>query len=570
MRTVLAQLNFTVGDFVGNTDKIVRVIAAHKDVDMIVFSELAVSGYPPLDLVEEPDFLGLQNKQLGRIAEATEGSKTLVVVGHVRFNSDAGKKLCNSATLFRDGFSVYAFNKELLPTYNIFDEARHFQPGLGVKNIPIDICGVKTGFLICEDCWNDSVEKPLYIFNPISNLVAQGAKRIVSLNASPSNVGKHEQRLKMFDRIATTYGIEIIYVNQVGANDDIVFDGNSFVMDSSGTIVGCAASFVEDVYVHDSEKPRAFPMHGRDLSIEPITTIHNHLVTGIRDYVDKCGFKTVVVGSSGGIDSAVTLALAVEALGAENVKAITMPSVYSSMGSVVDSDILCGNLEVELFKMPIENARNAIEDGILTLIAKTDEPAKLGLEWENTQARIRGTILMAYSNRYGNLVLSTGNKSEMSVGYCTLYGDMNGGLAVLADVYKTEVFALAREINAQAGRELIPVAIIDKPPSAELAPDQKDTDSLPPYPVLDAVLKLYIEGSYLSNEERNRCLLTISDYLRPLKDQDAYDLTGKITKMVDRAEFKRRQAPPCIRVHPRAFGAGRRLPIAQRFSLKKR
>lgn len=568
MKILLAQLNPTIGALTENTDAMIAIVRAHREtVDLIVFPELSICGYPPLDLVEKPNFLKYQYEEMKRTENETVGHKVAVVVGHVSgTDTIGGRKLYNSLSILKDGNLLHFYSKHLLPTYNIFDEARHFKPG--ETNTAITLCGEKVGFLICEDLWNDKEPNDrTYPYNPVIDLVGQGAKTIIAINASPSNVGKYEERIQVCKNICTQHNVNLAYCNQVGANDDIVFDGGSFVMNQNGHFLCHAPLFREATASCDTKNPQNATI--TPLSYSEDEVIFNHVVLGVKDYTRKLGFKSVVIGSSGGIDSAVMVAVGCEALGPENVYAVTMPTQYSSNGSVSDSMTLCRNYGVKLFNMPIANLfdlfHKEFHDDIIQARGKK-EPMTIGLEWENVQPRLRGMALMAYSNRYGALVLSTGNKSEMAVGYCTLYGDMCGGIAPLADLYKMEVFALARYINLRAGKEMIPQVIIDKEPSAELAPGQKDTDALPPYPVLDAILRLYIEGNHMQAKELMDHTNTITRYAGTQVGIDAFDLTRKIHKMVDKVEHKRRQAPPTIRCHARAFGSGRRLPIAQKYS----
>ena len=549
----MAQLNYTIGDFEGNRDSILNVIRNSPKADVIVFSELAVTGYYPWDLVESPEFLAAQDRALNEIREATRGIRAAVVLGCVTRTAGPGKRLQNSLVVFRDGEQVFRYAKHLLPTYNIFDEARHFEPG--TRTAPWMMGDTKIGLLICEDAWNDG-DDPLYKDNPVEDLVKNGARILISLNASPSNLGKIEQRNRVFGDIARKHCVPIVYVNQVGAHDEIVFDGASFAMSNEGKVVSQLWAFFEgtcdvvfdgrDVYPLSNHPPLPKP-------VDPAAFAFEQLGLGLRDYLRKCGFNKVVVGSSGGIDSAVTIALAALNLGPENVTAITMPTRHSSSGSVKDSERLCRNLGVQLIHAPIDaqyqlEMRQFRED----FGQEMDKIAR-----ENVQARLRGLHLMAFSNQTGALLLTTGNKSETSVGYSTLYGDMNGGLNLIGDLYKMEVYALARYINAWHGGEVIPDAIIEKAPSAELSSGQLDTDALPAYPVLDAILANYIEGDLLTPEEVAANEATVAE-----AGFDA-EAVAKIRRMVDRAEFKRRQAAPIIRMHKRAFGGGRRLPIAR-------
>lgn len=559
MKIVAAQCNFTIGDFPGNTTKILDVIKKHgNDADLIVFSELSVTGYYPMDLIDRKGFIEQQNKRIDEIASATSSISAAVVLGFIDENSDIGKPFHNALCVIEGGITVFKYHKKLLPTYNVFDEMRHFEPGKLPGVWEKD--GTKIGFLICEDGWNTELE-PEYADLPVAELVENGAEILISINASPSDVQKQNERIELLKNKVIKHKKPLIYVNQVGGNDELVFDGNSFVLTNTGEYQQLCAPFVEQTGIAEfingdisaaSEISSSIKKACNDNYSYNTPLFYKQTIMGLRDYTAKCGFKSVIVGSSGGIDSALTIALAVMALGAENVKAITMPSHFSSSGSVNDSVELCNNLGVKLYEVSIKDAFD------LAVKRFTDsfgtEPSKLTKE--NMQARIRGQILMEYSNHFGSMLLSTGNKSEMSVGYATLYGDMNGGLNLLGDLYKMEVYALSEYINELHGKELIPQDIIDKEPSAELSEGQKDTDSLPPYPVLDAVLRLYIEQEMLSDAE-----IAIE---RAIIEKAGFDEVERILRMVDLAEYKRRQAPPIIRVHRKSFGIGRRLPIVQK------
>ncbi len=554
MKILMVQCNFTVGDFSGNKQKIMDIIWRHgHDHDLIVFSELCLSGYYPMDLIHQPGFLAAQHDVIGELRIATQSLKAAIVIGFIDQNHWTGKAHHNGLMVLAKGVTQLVYHKRLLPTYNIFDEARHFEPG----NLPgmLMLNGVRIGFAICEDLWNDD-EDGDYAMMPIKLLARDNPDFIVSINASPSNLHKHSERLVRFQKLSAKYQIPLVYVNQVGGNDEIVFDGNSFVTDEKGQLRVQLKAFAEDEASIEFNTEQGFRTLTEAKFNAPTDAefYYQQIVMGLRDYVEKCGFRSVVVGSSGGIDSALTLALARDALGAEHVAAITMPSRYSSQGSVGDSEILCRNLGIKLFNAPIEaQFKQATND---FTAAFGHAPSRL--TQENMQARIRGRILMEYSNHHGNLVLSTGNKSEMSVGYATLYGDMNGGLNLIGDLYKMEVYALARYFNERHGRELIPQSIIDKAPSAELFEGQTDQDSLPPYPVLDAILRLYVERDLLIAQEIEDNSALIARY--PDVDID------RVLRMVDIAEFKRRQAPPIIRVHKKSFGIGRRIPIAKQWT----
>ena len=564
LRITLAQLNFTVGDIEGNVARMVAAArqAAQEQSQLIVFSELAVCGYYPADLLDEPAF---QQRIAAGITALQEASAELPqlhwVVGAPTPATGPGKKLHNSLLVLQGGAVRLQYAKQLLPTYNIFDERRHFEPGPDVAKV-LRIGGAQVGLLVCEDGWNDHGAD--YVVNPFERLRDASPDLVISINASPSHVGKREQRHTMFGGSARRHGLPILYVNQVGGHDQLVFDGGSFAAEPEAGIVFEAPRFVEDVrtlhfdggrfLTAEGARPAPVPAQG----LPTMEFYRQQILLGLTDYARRCGFRQVVVGSSGGIDSALTLALAAQALGPENVVGVTMPSRYSSSGSVDDSVTLCQNLGVQLHTHPIAD----LVAGYAQQFESSFAQPLQGLPLENLQARIRGTVLMEYSNAFGHLLLTTGNKSEISVGYCTLYGDTNGGLGLIGDLYKTEVFALARYVNEHAGRELIPQAIIDKEPSAELAPGQRDTDSLPPYPVLDEILKLLIEGDRLSAAEHTQAQAIVAQ----LQETDAgAALVQRIHAMVARNEYKRRQAPPILRVRARAFGSGRQMPIAAKY-----
>ena len=564
LRITIAQLNVTVGDIEGNVARMVGAAqqAASMQADLIVFTELSLCGYYPGDMLEEPAF---QQRIAAGIAALQQASAALPqlhwVVGAPTPTSSPGKRLHNSLLVLQGGAVRLRYAKQLLPTYNIFDERRHFEPGPDVAKV-LRIGSAQVGLLVCEDGWNDHGGD--YVVNPFERMRDAAPDLVISINASPSHVGKREQRHQMFGGSSQRHGLPILYVNQVGGHDQLVYDGGSFAAEPDAGIVFEAPRFVEDVrtlrfesgrfLTAQGERPANVPAQG----IPPMEFYRQQIVLGLRDYARRCGFTQVVVGSSGGIDSALTLALAAQALGADNVVGITMPSRYSSSGSVDDSVSLCRNLGVPLFTHPIADL---VAGYAQQYEASFGKPLQ-GLPLENLQARIRGTVLMEYSNAFGHLLLTTGNKSEISVGYCTLYGDTNGGLGLIGDLYKTEVFALSRHINEHAGRELIPQAIIDKEPSAELAPGQRDTDSLPPYPVLDEILKMLIEGDRLSAAEHT----TAQTLVAQLHETDAgAALVQRIHMMVARNEYKRRQAPPILRLRGRAFGSGRQMPIAAKY-----
>lgn len=564
LKLAISQLNYTVGDFVGNTGQIIAAMAraAKAGADLIVFSELAICGYYPGDLLEDIAFLHKMEVALDKIKRASQHLPELVVVlGTVRKNKGPGKPLHNALLALQNGQVVAEYYKQLLPTYGIFDEYRHFEPGPEGACI-LSVKGHRVGFLICEDGWNQQGLD--YKINPFNALRDQAPDLVVSINASPSNIGKRKQRHKMFAAAVKHTGLPLLYVNQVGGQDQLVFDGASFAISPRQGVVFEAAQFEIDFQLLGFAKGHFCAFDGSHLAKPVLDDWHpaeftrRQIILGLQDYARRCNFKQVVVGCSGGIDSAVTLALAVQALGADNVIGITMPSRFSSSGSVTDSELLCQQLGIKLYHHPI---RELVQQYGSDFAQSFNQPLG-GLALENLQARVRGTILMEFSNAFGALLLTTGNKSEISVGYCTLYGDTNGGLGLIGDLYKTEVFELARHLNHQAGRELVPAAIIDKPPSAELAPDQKDTDSLPPYEVLDEILKWHVEGRRLSHEEWRASSHFVQELVRA---DEGKKTVARILKMVARNEYKRRQAPPIIRVRSRAFGSGRQMPIAAHY-----
>ena len=557
----VAQLNYFVGGIEGNAQKMIAAAqqAALDGAELIVFSELSLTGYYPGDLLDELHFMDRVAAGIESLKSASRQLRNLHwVLGAPVPRVGPGKRLHNMLLVIHAGEVVLQYAKQLLPTYNIFDEHRHFEPGPDVARV-LRIGHTQVGVMICEDGWNDEGQD--YRVNPFERMRDAAPDLVVSINASPSNIGKREQRHQVFGDASKRHGLPILYVNQVGGQDQVVFDGASFAVEPERGVVYEAQRFVEDLRVLRFDNGHFLTRGGEALpAVDPkgLSTMafyRAQIVLGLRDYARRCGFGRVVVGSSGGIDSALTLALAAEALGPDNVVGVTMPSKFSSSGSVDDSVTLCRNLGIALHTHPIKE----LVDGYAKQFEASFGTPLVGLPLENLQARIRGTILMEYSNHFGHLLLTTGNKSEISVGYCTLYGDTNGGLGLLGDLYKTEVFALSRHVNEAAGRELIPVAIIDKPPSAELAPDQKDTDSLPPYEVLDEVLKVLIEGPRLAAWEFAQATGFV-DKLTAKPEGAA--LVQRVRTMIARNEYKRRQSPPIIRVRARAFGTGRQMPIA--------
>lgn len=554
MKIALAQLNPTVGDLDGNAGAIIAAMQG-SEADLLVCTELSLCGYYPGDLLEEESFLARTEAALAKVLAASKAVPALVsVIGTVRRNRGPGKPLFNALLAIRNGDVVAEYYKQLLPTYGIFDERRHFEPGPEGACL-LDVAGCTVGFLICEDGWNSNGRD--YKVDPFAALRAEAPDLVVSINASPANIGKREQRHALFHAAARSNRLPIVYVNQVGGQDQLVFDGASFAVTPQDGVVFEMAAF-ETGFARIEFHAGQFVQRATQEALPVAEFARRQIVLGLRDYARRCGFGKAVVGCSGGIDSALTLALAVEALGADNVTAITMPSAFSSEGSVSDSVTLCRNLGIGLHTHPILDLVNQYGKGFE---AAFDAPLK-GLTLENLQARVRGTILMAYSNASGALLLTTGNKSEISVGYCTLYGDTNGGLGLIGDLYKTEVYALSRHLNEAAGCELIPAPVLEKPPSAELAPGQQDTDSLPPYEVLDEILKWHIEGKRLPAAEARHAQQFV-EHLQA--DEAGAALVRRILGMVARNEYKRRQAPPIIRVRSRAFGSGRQMPIAAHY-----
>lgn len=558
MRIALCQINPTVGDLAGNVERILADArrAAEAGAGLAVFPELCVTGYPPQDLLDRPAFLDDVDAAVQHLADALPAGLGVLVGAPVRNETPVGKRLFNTALLLADGQIVDATSKTLLPTYDVFDEYRYFEPCPERKTM--EWGGLRLGVHVCEDMWNNEEQAPyhLYAANPIDELAGLGIDLFVNLSASPYATGKPTERRLLIQESCREHGVPFVYVNQVGANTELVFDGDSQVQSAAGEVLWHAPLFREAFVVWDTDAPGepveaarlGTESSGRRSPAEEVTAqIHDALVLGVRDYVRKTGegvFDKALVGLSGGIDSAVTCAIAAEALGPDRVVGVTMPSAYSSSGSVDDSRALAEALGIEFHEVPIRPAVDAFADMLAPLFEGTAE----GVAEENVQARSRGVTLMAISNKFGHLLLTTGNKSEMAVGYATLYGDMSGGLAVLSDVLKTEVYRVAEHINARAGREVIPRNTITKPPSAELRPGQVDQDSLPPYDVLDAILVGYVE------EHRSPAAIARETGFE-------LALVERVARMVDRNEYKRRQAAPGLRVTGKAFGSGRRLPI---------
>ena len=544
MKIALAQINPTVGDFRGNTEKIIEFAkqAASAHADLVLFSELAVCGYPPADLLDKPSFVARAAEATAEIAAATTtGNGLSVICGYVtEAPPGTGKRVVNSAALLRNGVVQFVQSKLLLPFYDVFDEQRYFAPAESQSLYSLG--GEKLALTICEDAWNDKSFWPtrLYAIDPIEELMRAGGSLILNISASPYWRGKRELRHRMLAAIAQRHKAPVVMVNQVGGNDSLVFDGSSFALNPDGEVVAQARSFEEDLVFFDST---SLSGDRRLADASEDAGVYQALVLGTRDYVRKCGFSKVLVGLSGGIDSALVAAIAVDALGKENVSTLGMPSQYSSTGSVDDARALAQNLGICFKTIPIHDLFAQYTEALAPMFAGKEPD----ITEENIQSRVRGNLLMALSNKFNALVLTTGNKSEMSVGYCTLYGDMVGALAVIGDVVKTEVYRLCHYVNRE--RAVIPQVILDKPPSAELRPGQKDTDSLPPYEVLDPILQAYVER-----------------YETPEQIAAAYhfDLATvrQIVKLVERSEYKRQQAAPVLKVTSKSFGMGRRFPIA--------
>jgi len=546
MKIALAQLNPIVGDLTGNVDRVRDTLAqvAPQRPDLVVFSELFLLGYPPRDLVSRNWFVERSEKALSAVVGLSRKYPDLgVVVGSaVRSRLDTGRGLYNAAVLVSGGRELLCQPKSLLPSYDVFDETRYFDPAPAVATVPFR--GEVLGLSVCEDAWNvqEMVGRRVYASDPMARLAQAGATLFVNVSASPFTMGKEELRFRLLSSHCRRHKVPLVFVNQVGANDDLVFDGRSIAIDSSGLALAALPSFQESVTMVDTRltgSKEAYVPQGR------IESVHDALVLGVRDYVRKCGFERAVIGLSGGVDSAVTCCLAVEALGKENVLGVTMPSEYSSAGSVEDSRQLAQNLGIEFRVIPI----TPMYRGFLEALRGQFAGKAPDVTEENLQARVRSNILMALSNKFGYILLSTGNKSELAVGYCTLYGDMSGGLCVLADVPKTMVYELSRLLTREA--ELIPQASVSKPPSAELRANQVDTDTLPPYEVLDRIIDRYVEDGQSAAE-------IIAAGFKP-------EVVNWVVNAVNRNEYKRRQAAPGIKVTSKAFGTGWRMPIAARY-----
>lgn len=548
MRIALGQINPTVGDIPGNLALMVRFAqdAAARQAELVVFPELSVTGYPPRDLVEKPGFVDRSERAVEQLAAATKDLPISIIAGYVgRSHKPIGKQATNSAAVIRGGRILLRQTKILLPTYDVFDEARNF---MAADSQAVWHTGhADIALTICEDAWNDKTfwTHQLYPRDPVDELIQQGARLLISINGSPFHIGKRELREEMFRAMVRRHHVPAIVVNQVGGNDQIVFDGTSFAMDSEGNIIASAASFSEDLVIVDTTAGEG----DRHANLpDECEAVYAALVLGTRDYVRKCGFSRVLIGLSGGIDSSLTAVIAVDAAGRENVRGVAMPGPYSSEHSVADARALAERLGIQFDIIPITPAYNEM----LHTLAPVFDGLKPDVTEENIQARLRGLTLMSLSNKFGALVLTTGNKSELAVGYCTLYGDMCGGLAVISDLPKTMVYSLSRIANCRHN-DAIPESVFEKAPSAELRPNQKDSDSLPPYDILDSILRLYIEENHGVEE-------IATELAAPV------DLVRDIVRKVDRNEYKRQQAAPGLKVTSKAFGMGRRLPVAQRYS----
>lgn len=543
MKIALAQFNPTVGDFLGNSARMLEMAADAKSraADLIIFSELCLCGYPPQDLVERPAFLERNQTALRELAAKLP---LPAIVGYVgKAQVQPGKPAANCAALLRNGEIAFRQRKMLLPTYDVFDETRYFQPAHSQSNV--ELAGLQLGVTICEDAWNDKDywAQRLYERDPVTELIGQGTAILINISASPYNLDKRSLRADMLRSLARHHKVPVVYVNQVGGNDSLVFDGSSVAFDAQGNLVARAHSFEEDLVIFDTSTNTG---DIRPQLTDELEAAYRALVVGTRDYVRKCGFKEVVIGLSGGIDSALVAAIATDALGAPNVLGVSMPGPYSTKGALVDAAQLAQNLDIRYRVLPIDEIFAAYRRTLCDIFKGQKEDVCE----ENIQARVRGNLLMALSNKFGSMVLSTGNKSEYAVGYTTLYGDMAGGLAVISDVPKSMVWELARFVNRE--RERIPDPSITKPPSAELRPNQTDQDTLPPYDILDRILKAYVEDLRSPDE-------ISAHYDFPI------ELVRDVARMVDRSEYKRKQSPPGLKITSKAFSVGRRFPLANKF-----
>ena len=546
MKIGFAQINPTVGDLRGNFEKIAGAYdqLARAGADIVIAPELAVTGYPPQDLVFKSRFVPENLAVLDELQKRL--NKPALLVGFVDRNEGRGKPFHNAAALLQAGEPLQKTHKSLLPTYDVFDEDRYFEPAREIA--PLNFRGHRIGVTICEDIWTERyLPRPFYDVDPVRALVTQEAEMILNVSASPFSLRKPAVRREMISGLAGTYQRPIFYCNAVGGNDQLVFDGNSIAVNARGQLLAQLPAFEEASVIVDSESVQASEIPSADI----VQELYSALRLGLRDYLAKCGFKSAVLGLSGGIDSAVVAAIAVDALGPNNVTGVSMPSQFSSRGSILDALALAKNLRIQCLEIPIADAFAVFKAQFKEVFAGRTEDATE----ENMQARLRGMTLMALSNKFGHLVLSTGNKSELAVGYCTIYGDMAGGLAVISDVPKTMIYELARFINSEASRagkgEIIPASTIEKPPSAELRPNQKDQDTLPPYDVLDAILRLHVEDN-----------LSVAEIVAQGFDEKT---VRWVQRRVDLNEYKRAQAAPGLKVTSRAFGVGRRMPIAQRY-----
>ena len=549
MKIALGQLNYTVGDLDGNAAKILDAYrrACGRGAELVVFSELAVTGYPPRDLLLKGNFVRDAKATLEHIA--SQMNQAAAIVGYVDVNEDKGGRLFRNAAAFIEKDVVRRrIWKSLLPTYDVFDEDRYFEPAETVESVTLG--GTRLAVTICEDIWNeeafwrgkqDRSGQPLYQRDPVGELCAAGADIIVNISASPYVLGKERVRHELLAAVVAHHRRPLVYVNQTGGNDELVFDGNSMAFNAQGRLIAQSRAFDEDLVIVDTDSTVPVPLHAPCEE----ESLYHALVLGLRDYAGKCGFKGLVLGLSGGIDSAVVGALAAAAVGPQNVIGVSMPSRFSSDHSKSDAELLANNLGLRYLSIPIESAHKAFGEMLAPVFAGTKPDAAE----ENVQARIRGVLLMALSNKFGHMLITTGNKSEMATGYCTLYGDMCGGLAVISDVPKMLIYRLARWINRE--REIIPNGSITKPPSAELRPNQTDQDSLPPYDQLDRILKAYVEEHRSAGD-----IIAAGEDARVVRD---------VARRVDFNEYKRKQAPPGLKVSGKAFGIGRRMPIAQRY-----
>jgi NAD+ synthetase len=542
MKVALAQINPTVGDLAGNQAKILDAYrrGAEAGADLVMVPELAITGYPPRDLLLKKSFVAGNFAVLEQLAAAT--GATGLLVGHVGENANRpGRELTNSVSLLRHGKIEATRAKSLLPTYDVFDEDRYFEPAR--ENAPVPFEGGKIGLTVCEDIWNDEDFWPerRYRHNPPLELAEAGARVLFNISASPWHAGKEETRYRMLQSMAVKAGCPVLFCNQTGGNDELVFDGGSLAFNGAGELIAQGAMFAEDLVLVDTEAKKAVARARRSDE----ENIHDALVLGLRDYLHKCGFKSAVLGLSGGIDSALVACQAAAALGRENVRGVSLPSQFSSPGSLEDARRLAQNLGIHYEVIPIQPAFVTLKAELQPAFAGRPEDTTE----ENIQARLRGVILMALSNKFGSLLLTTGNKSELAVGYCTLYGDMCGGLAVISDVPKTMVYRLAKWVNR--AKEVIPAASITKAPSAELRPNQTDQDSLPPYEVLDAILDAYVVQGKTPAE------MVAAGF--------AEATVKRVVRLIDANEYKRRQAAPGLKVTSKAFGVGRRMPIAQQY-----